>query len=217
MRTALILGATGLVGAALLERLASDADYERVTAFVRRPASSPSAKVRVLVVDYDRPERYRDHLAVDSIFCCLGTTIRQAGSQAAFRRVDQQIPLAIANESLAAGAHRYLAVTAVGSNSHSPIFYSRVKGELEEELRQLPFPKGVKIFRPSLLVGARAQPRSGEKIARVLLNAIEPLLPPRYRAITAQQVARAMVNAAKDDTPSPQVYEGARLFDAAGE
>ncbi len=99
---------------------------------------------------------------------------------------------------MAVGAKQFLVITALGSNAKSAIFYSRVKGELEDELRRLPCPGGVKIFCPSLLTGARARPRRSEKLAAVVLGAIQPLLPARYRAINAQQVAHATINAAKN-------------------
>jgi uncharacterized protein YbjT (DUF2867 family) len=221
MRTAVLLGANGLVGGALLESLAEQPTYDKISAFVRRPLSprsTSSAKVQVVVVDFDEPGSYRDHLAVDDVFCCLGTTIKQAGSQAAFRRVDFEIPLAVAKQSLAAGAKRYLIVTAVGADAASSIFYNRVKGELEQELRALPFPDGVKIFHPSLLLGERAEPRAGETLATLVMAAVKPLLIgkwQRYRAITAREVASAMANVARSRDKTLKVYEGAELFAAA--
>jgi uncharacterized protein YbjT (DUF2867 family) len=218
MRTALLLGATGLVGSEVLTRLAADTAYEKITAFVRRPSLAPTAKVTEVVVDYDQPDSYLSHLAVSDVFCCLGTTIKQAGSQAAFRRVDLEIPLALAKQSFAAGAKRYLIVTAVGADAKSATFYSRVKGELENELRALPFPEGLKIFHPSLLLGNRAEPRFGEKIATVVMSAAKPLLAGklmRFRAITGAQVASAMIHVAKRSASGLEIYEGAKLFAAA--
>jgi uncharacterized protein YbjT (DUF2867 family) len=215
MRTALVLGATGLVGAALLERLARDVAYERVIAFTRGPFIVALPKVQVVIVDYDQPDTYRSHLGVDDVFCCLGTTIKKAGSQAAFRHVDLEIPLALAKESLAAGAKQYLIITAVGSDAKSSMFYSRVKGELENELRALSFPSGVRIFRPSLLVGKRGEPRFAEQAADTVMSIFKPLLPVRYRAITDNQVASAMAHVATSGNASQNVYEGADLFAAA--
>jgi uncharacterized protein YbjT (DUF2867 family) len=218
MRTALLLGATGLVGSELLTLLAADASYEKVIAFVRRPSLRPQAKVTELVVDYDQPDSYLSHLAVRDVFCCLGTTIKQAGSQPAFRRVDLEIPLALAKQSLAAGAKRFLIVTAVGSDAKSSTFYNRVKGELENELRGLPFPEGLKIFHPSLLLGQREKPRFGEQLASVVMGAAKPLLTgklTRFRPITGAQVASAMLQVAKSADPSLKIYEGAELFAAA--
>ncbi len=218
MRTALLLGTTGLVGSALRDRLVTDTAYERIVTFVRRPLGAAPTKVEEVLVDYDRPETYRSHLSVDDVFCCLGTTIKKAGSRVAFRRVDLEIPLMIAKESLAAGAKRYLIVTAVGSDAGSSMFYSRVKGELEDELRALPFREGVKIFHPSLLLGRRAETRAGEKVGTVFMSAIKPLLVgpwERYRAITGDEVAAAMANAARSRDKNVCIYEGATLFATA--
>ena len=220
MRTALLLGANGLVGGELLERLAKEPAYEKVIAFTRRPLATTSTKVRALVVNYDDPDSYRAHLAVSDVFCCLGTTIKKAGSQAAFRRVDCQIPLALAEQSLAAGAKRYLIVTAVGADAASSIFYNRVKGELEQALRALPFPEGVKFFHPSLLLGERAEARAGETVGAIVMAALRPLLLgklQRYRAIGAREVANAMANVATKHAGdrATQVFEGAALFAAA--
>lgn len=215
MRSALLLGATGLVGAALLQRLSNDSAYERVIAFTRRPLAAKPPKVQTVIVDYDNADTYRDHLAVDDVFCCLGTTIKRAGSQAAFRHVDLEIPLTLAKACLAAGAKQYLIITAVGSDPKSSMFYSRVKGELESELRALPFPDGVRIFRPSLLVGKRDEPRFAERAAEGVMSALKPLLPARYRAITDKQVANAMAHVATRGDVSQHIYEGTELFAAA--
>jgi len=218
LRTCALAGASGLVGGELLRLLLDDSDLTHVTALVRRPLGLTHAKLPKLeeaVVDFDRPESLRPHLAVDAVFCTLGTTIKRAGSQAAFRQVDHDYPLALARQALEAGARAYLIVTAVGADARSGIFYSRVKGELEEALRALPFPGGVHLFHPSLILGERAERRPAERAATLIARATAPLFGGpllKYRAIDARDIARAMLGAAQQGAPGVHVYEGRELF-----
>lgn len=212
-----LLGASGMVGGRLLELLAADAAYSRGTLIGRRPLGLEREKVREVVVDFDRPETLREHLSVDDVFCCLGTTIKKAGSQDAFRKVDRDIPVAVGREARSAGAKQFLIVTAVDADAKSRIFYNRVKGEVEEALAALELPGGLKVFRPSMLLGERGESRPAERFAKALLGATRPLFAgglTRYRAVDANDVARAMRRAALEEpsVPGVQVYEGARLF-----
>jgi uncharacterized protein YbjT (DUF2867 family) len=220
-RSFTLLGASGLVGGHLLELLSREAAYARGTVIGRRPLGLERKSVREFVVDFDRPESFREHLAVDDVFCCLGTTIKKAGSQEAFRKVDSEIPAAVAREARAAGARQFLIVTAVGANAKSGVFYNRVKGEVEASIAALDFPGGLKVFHPSLIMGERSERRPAERVAMALMTATRPLFAgglARYRAIDAVAVARAMLHAALREPAAPgvQVYEGARLFDLAG-
>src|SRR5579859_97520 len=220
-RSFALLGASGLVGGHLLALLAADEAYSRGTLIGRRPLGFERDKVREVVVDFDRPLGLREHLAVDDVFCCLGTTIKKAGSQDAFRRVDRDIPVAVGREARAAGARQFLIVTAVGADAKSRIFYNRVKGEVEDALAELELPGGLKVFRPSMLVGERSESRPAERVAMALMTATRPLFAgglTRYRPIDAGDVARAMRRAALEEPalPGVQVYEGARLFALAG-
>jgi uncharacterized protein YbjT (DUF2867 family) len=172
----------------------------------------------VAVVDFDALAREADRFAVDHVFCCLGTTIKKAGSQEAFRRVDLEYPLTAARVALDAGARQFVIVTAVGANSRSPIFYNRVKGELEDALRSLAFPDGITVLHPSLLLGERTETRAGEAVASVFMRATRPLFGgplARYRAIEGIEVARAMLRSADSPTPGFRVLEGQALFDLA--
>jgi uncharacterized protein YbjT (DUF2867 family) len=219
-RTALLLGATGLVGGHLLRLLLEDAEYTTVTVMTRRPLGLESPKLVEVTVDFSRPETYRDHLAVDDVFCCLGTTIKTAGSQEAFRKVDLEYPLSVAQQAAAAGAGQFLIVTAVGASAKSRIFYNRVKGELEDALRLLSFPRGLKLFHPSMILGERNESRPGERVIAAISRATTALFVGglrRFRAIEARDVAHAMWAAARRDPGGARVYEGAGLFDLVGE
>jgi len=201
-RRVLLAGATGLVGSEVLRLLLADPTVSRVIALSRRPLPDESHKLEARVVDFDVLEASRDVFAVDQVICALGTTIRQAGSQHAFRRVDHDYPIAIAKLALEAGARHYLLVSALGANADSRVFYNRVKGEVEQALRAMPF-RSLTIARPSLLLGDRAERRFGEEVGK----RIGWLLPKRFRPVHARDVAAAIVAAARDDEVGVRVIE----------
>ena len=188
----------------MLDRLLERPDVRLVTAIVRRPTDRVHAKLRELVVDFDRLEDQLAGQTASHVFCCLGTTIAVAGSQAAFRRVDHDYPLALGRAARKSGARRFLVVTAMGANSKSRVFYNRVKGDLEQDLRALGIPE-LHIFRPSLLLGDRIEKRRGERLATALAVPIGALLVGplrRYRPIAATKVAEAMMIVALDSAPA---------------
>lgn len=196
----MIAGATGLVGGHVLRALLEHPAYERVTALVRRGLAAHHQKLVQREIDFDLladlgavPRR-----SDTDVFCCLGTTIRTAGSREAFRRVDLVYVTELAKAAHREGAAQFLLVSALGADVRSRVFYSRVKGEAEAAVRQVGLPT-VHIFRPSLLLGDRPEFRPGERIAGVAGRLLQPLLvgPLRpYRPIAAATVARAMVRAA---------------------
>jgi len=194
MRTALIAGGSGLVGGHLLRQLVEGTDYDRVIAVVRRPLALVHPKLEQVTVDFGALDKLPADLRCDDAFCCLGTTIKQAGSRENFRAIDQSAVVAFAWFAQRRGAQRFFTVTALGANAQSRFFYNRVKGETEEALKALAF-STLAIFQPSLLLGVRAQMRLGERIAAAGLWLLEPLLMGslrKYRAIEARVVARAM-------------------------
>ena len=214
-RRALLYGATGLVGRELLLLLLASPEVDAVIAPSRRPLPISHQKLTAPLVEFDDPAALRALSAADDVFCCLGTTIKKAGSQAAFRKVDHDYPLAVARAAHAAGAKQFLVVTAVGADAKSGVFYNRVKGELEQALGALAFPGGVKVFHPSLILGDRAERRPAEAIAMGLMSAtaglfVGPLM--RYRAIEGAGVARGLLRAALQEPAGNAVYEGAGLF-----
>lgn len=191
-RRVLLAGATGLVGREILRALLADQAVTEIHVLSRRPLDQSDPRVHVHVVDFARlPSLPR----VDEVYLALGTTIRVAGSEQAFRAVDFEANLAVATLAAAAGATRAGLVSAVGADARSPVFYNRVKGELEAALKPL-FPTLV-IARPSLLLGDRSslnQPlRRGERIAAPIARVLSPMLPGRYRPVAATAVANALV------------------------
>ena len=194
-RTALVAGATGLVGREILQGLLADDAVAAVHALVRRPLGIRHPKLTAHVVDFATLPALP---AVDETYLALGTTIKVAGSQSAFRAVDFDANLAVAQAARAAGAKRLGLVSAMGADAGSAIFYNRVKGELEDALAGLGF-EGLVIARPSFLAGDRGalgQPaRGGEKLALHVSRALRPLIPRNYRSIAAGDVARALLRA----------------------
>lgn len=208
-RAVVLAGCTGLVGREILKQLAADETVGRVTALVRRPLERPlAAKVGEGVVDFDRLGAAKAHVVGDQLFSALGTTIKAAGSQRAFRKVDYDYPLQLATMARAAGVRHFLLVSALGADPGSRVFYSRVKGELEEAVGKLGFPS-LTVARPSLLVGERSDPRRGEEVAKHLAF----LTPRRWKPVHASQVAAALVQAARDDRPGTRVLENDVLLD----
>jgi uncharacterized protein YbjT (DUF2867 family) len=217
-RTALVAGASGLVGGHLLHLLLADAAYGRVITLARRQLDVRHAKLDQRVVDLGALDDLSDLPHVDDAFCCLGTTIKKAGSQEAFRRVDYDYVLGLARAAQRAGARQFLLVTALGADAASRIFYSRVKGEVEQAVRQLPF-QGIQIFRPSFLMGDRAEVRLAERVGVPVARALAPLLVGplrRYRPIDAADVARAMVQIAEEAPRGPNVFEYDGIVAATG-
>jgi uncharacterized protein YbjT (DUF2867 family) len=195
-RVVVLAGATGLVGRAILEGLLADASVAVVHALGRRDPEVAHPKLIPHVVDFAALPALPPLPSLDEVYLALGTTIKVAGSQAAFRAVDFEANLAVARAALAAGARRAGLVSAMGADTKSRIFYNRVKGELEDALTRLAF-EGLVIARPSLLVGDREalrQPkRPGEKVATVVSKLLAPLIPSNYRPIAANEVARALL------------------------
>ncbi len=193
-RTVLVLGATGLVGRTLVNLLLREPSVLSVTALVRRAADLPSdPKLSVHLTDFEHLGEHANAFRVDQIFCALGTTMRQAGTQERFRRVDHDYPLKAAHLSRAGGANHYLLVSALGANPSSRVFYNRVKGETEADITRVGFPS-LTIARPSLLVGPRIEVRLGERIGYMLGQ----LAPPGFRPIAAMDVAAALTLAARE-------------------
>jgi uncharacterized protein YbjT (DUF2867 family) len=203
-----ILGATGLVGAECLRQFAQSHEFERIVAVTRRvlPRDVAQPRVESHVVDFERLNDAAEYFRVSHIVCALGTTIGKAGSQERFRRVDHDYPLAAAQIGLRQGARHFLLVSALGANARSRIFYNRVKGDLENAIRALPY-RSITIARPSLLLGNRREVRVGESLAKLF----SWIVPGRYAPVHARDVARALLEAAIDDRAGVRVIESADI------
>ncbi|MGZ5245408.1 MAG: oxidoreductase [Bacteroidia bacterium] len=199
-RTAMVLGASGLVGSYVLQHLLENNIYEKVIALVRKPLDISHKKLRQEVVDFEHLRKHANLFKVDDLYCCVGTTIKKAGSKEAFRAVDYHIPIEAAKYASAQGVKQYLLVSSLGANAKSTFFYMRTKGELEEDLKKHPF-RAIHIFHPSMLLGPRKENRFGEKIGQIFMKLVEPLLINglrKYKAIHAETVAKAMIKVALD-------------------
>lgn len=207
----LLAGATGLIGRELMQQLLARPPALKLHALVRRVPEDADTRVQWLPVDFARLPALP---AAEEAWCCLGTTIKQAGSQAAFRAVDLDAVLAFARAARAAGVQRFAVVSALGANPRAAAFYNRVKGEMEAAVAALGFAHVV-IARPSLLAGDRAalgQPvRAGERLALLLSAPVAALLPKGVRPIAARTVARGMLAALRQQRPGVRIVESGEL------
>lgn len=204
-RSALLLGATGLTGNLLLRLLLEDPKYDTVYAYVRREIDIRHPKLEQRITDWDT---LNSAVPAQDVFCCLGTTIRKAGSQEAFKKVDLEYPRKVASLQKAAGSRHFLLISAIGANARSRIFYSRTKGEVEAAITALEY-ASYSIFQPSLILGDRKERRWAEKISMFLFPLIAPLLIGswrKYRPIPAHVLAQSMQLAAHVNREGVQVY-----------
>lgn len=225
--TVLIAGATGLVGREAVKACLLDEGVTEVRALVRRPttleavlgpllaqapALTPSQRARfqAVQVDFQHLDRQPGAFRVDTVVCALGTTIRQAGSQAAFRQVDFDAPLQIARLTHVQGAKRFLLVSALGASSSSRVFYSRVKGELEDAIARIGFEQFV-IAQPSLLEGERSDSRPAEHLGLMLARTFGFLVPESHRPVQVGQVARALLQAGREGGAGRRVLTNAQM------
>ncbi|MED5431070.1 MAG: NAD(P)H-binding protein [Pseudomonadota bacterium] len=207
-RKALLLGATGLVGSDCLANLLASDDYEQVRVLTRRPLTITHPKLEVHVVDLDDMEACLAHFQVDDVFCCLGTTMKKAGSRQAFRHVDHDLVVLAGQVAQRAGVQRFLVVSAVNANARSPFFYARVKGQVERALMKLELPL-LAIFQPSLLRGQREDRRPAEDWGNVFNRIIEPLTrwtDAHWLPVDSKKVADAMVGMALEG-PQTGLYK----------
>lgn len=206
---AVVAGATGLVGRNCVEILLDHPAYSGVTVLTRREMALQHSRLEQKLVRYENLAAELSEIRGDHLYCCLGTTIKKAGSRHNFREVDFQYPKILAEHAAKNHFSQFLVVSALGANRQSPFFYNRVKGELEAALREIPL-KGIHIFQPSLLTGKREEFRLGEQLMAVLMKGINPLLLGRakkYRSIPAEMVARAMVGIGVSEISGYHVYD----------
>lgn len=215
-KTALVIGATGLVGEETLKQLLNSAQYSKVIGLTRRPLDIKHAKLENPVVDFDKPGQYSS-IKADDVYCAMGTTIGKAGSQAAFKRVDFEIPLLVAKQALDNGAAKFILVSSMGADAKSMVFYSRTKGELEQALAQLKY-KAVLIFRPSILLGNRKEHRTGEAIGRFAAEKLSFLFAgplAKYKGTPVDLLAKAMIKEAGENVSGVRIIENNEIFEIA--
>ncbi len=212
-RVAVIAGATGLVGSALLGQLLLHEGFSAVVTLGRRPTGLRHPRLREQVVDLDAPETWSDLVRGDVLFSALGTTIKVAGSQSAQHLVDHTYQYRLAEAARRNGVEAYVLVSSAGASPRSRIFYSRMKGELERDVEALGFPR-TRILRPGPLDGERREDRPGERWMLRVLRPLAPILPAAARPIPAEVVARAGIRAALDPAPGTIRYEAGALFEA---
>ena len=207
-RNALLAGATGLVGSSLLQQLLDDDLYEKIIVVSRKPVGLKHPKMIQHQIDFDAIELLKVDFHVDDVYCALGTTIKSAGSQDAFYKVDFTYVVNLGKWCASKGVNRFLIVSAMGADVKSGIFYNRVKGEMEMAVKKLNIPQ-IQIFRPSLLMGNRTEKRVGEKFAQIVMGGlgflfVGPFL--KYKGIHANVVARAMIKSARQEMKGFKIY-----------
>lgn len=205
----MLVGASGEVGQAVLARALADPRVAEVVAISRRPLPA-AAKLNNIVVDFDRLPEDAKWWAVDAVVCTLGTTMRVAGSREAFAAVDRDLPLRIARLARARGATRFALNSSLGANPRSGNFYLRTKGEAEEAIRELGYP-GFIVLRPSLIDVDRAESRPGERLGLALARRLAPLIPRRWRAVTPDVIACALLDGALSASPEFRLVESEDL------
>ncbi|MBB4036052.1 uncharacterized protein YbjT (DUF2867 family) [Dysgonomonas hofstadii] len=208
-KTAIIIGSTGLTGSHLLKILLTSNEYNKVISFVRREMKISHPKLMQHIVDFDDPGSYKDLIEGNDMFCCLGTTIKKAGSQEAFEKVDLTYSLQFAKTAASRGVKQFSIISSIGANPESGNFYLRTKGKCEEGLRKLAF-QSISIFRPSLLLGNRKEFRLGERISEYAMKIFSVFFIGslrKYKAIKAKDVAQAMCRVAQLGTVGYHVYE----------
>jgi len=200
-KTAIIVGSTGLVGHSLLKLLLESEDYQKVISVSRKELDHKHDKLIPLITDFDKLDEIRDKLYGNDVFCCLGSTMKKAGSKANFHKMDCDYPLKLAHITRENNADKFLLISSLGANKDSNIFYSKVKGEVEHKISKIDFDT-IHILRPSLILGKRKAQRFGEQLGKILLIILWPFFIgslKKYKPIKATKIAAAMLQLTKSD------------------
>lgn len=215
MKTALAIGASGLTGSFLLSKLFSNNNFSKVIAVTRRPLNTRHPKLKNLIHDFDLLSEIESELKADVFFCCLGSTIKKAGSKHAFKQSDYEYPLIFAKYAQKQKAI-FVLISAMGANPKSAIFYNKIKGLAETDVLALEN-TNTYILRPSLILGPRKESRVGEDLAKLIFKAINFLFIAslkKYKAIQAETISEAMINIAQK-LPNEKIIENDKIFDWA--
>ena len=209
MKTALIIGSTGLIGSQLLNLLLESPNYARVITFVKRDTGIKHPNLTQHIIDFDKPETYKELVVGDDFFCTIGTTIKKAGSQKAFRKVDFEYPKQFAAFALQNKVKQFLTISSLGANAKSGNFYLKTKGEIENFLKDCNF-ESVSVLQPSLLLGNRTEFRLGEKVGAFFMKTLSFLFLgnlKKYKPIESQTVAKALLKIAQTNNKGFKIYE----------
>jgi uncharacterized protein YbjT (DUF2867 family) len=217
-KTALVIGATGLIGRNLVFELLKNPTYTQVTVLVRRDMVIKHEKFHQIMLDFNELDAFKDKIVANHVFCCMGSTSAKTPDKENYRRIDFDIPLKTAQIAYGNGVESFLLVSSMGANTQSTIFYSRLKAELEEAVKSIGF-KNTIILRPSLLLGNRMESRPLETVSQYLMKALNPLFvgPLKlYKAIKGETVAKALMHVALSEEQgyrlilNPQIFEWAQ-------
>ncbi|MCZ4317741.1 NAD(P)H-binding protein [Aequorivita viscosa] len=197
MKSAIILGATGLTGSILLEKLLTDASFEKIKLFSRSSVENNSPKIEEHLIDMFQLEAHSEAFKADVVFCCIGTTEAKTPDKEIYKKIDYGIPVTAAKLAKQNGIEKFIVISALGADEKSSIFYNKVKGEMERDVLQQNI-ENTYILQPSLIVGDRNESRLGEEIATFFMKTIGFLIPKKYKMIKAETIAEAMLVLAKD-------------------
>jgi len=216
MKSAIVIGATGMVGKALVKLLIADIRFGKIYVYGRRSLGISNPKLAEQLVDFNKPDSWQELVRGDILFSTLGTTLKQAGGKQAQYKIDHTYQYQFAEAAAYNEVPAYVLVSSASASPDSKLFYSRMKGELERDVKKLPF-KSINILQPSLLHGDREQERFGEKLGYTVLNGLNAIgLFRKYRAIEAQTVALAMINAGLQALNGVHTYALDEIFNLAG-
>lgn len=198
MKTAIIIGATGLTGGLLLEELLRDASFEKIKLFSRSSVKIEDAKIEEHLIDLFELEKHSDKFTADVVFCCIGTTKAKTPDRETYKKIDYGIPVAAAKLAKQNGISTFIVISALGADEKSNVFYNKVKGEMQRDILNQKF-HNTYILQPSLIVGDRNESRLGEDLASVFMRIFGFLIPKKYKMIKAQTIAEAMHIIAKEN------------------
>jgi len=216
-RTVTIIGATGLIGSRLLQLLINDNYFETIKVLVRKPLVTDNPKVIVRVIDFLDTDSFRKEISgSNAVFCAVGTTQKKVkGDKKAYYKVDYDIPVNSAKFCKETDCPIFLLVSSVGADSKSNNFYLKLKGEVEDTLKEMNIPS-VSVFRPSMLLGKRVEFRFGEIIAKAVTVPVSFLFPSKYKPVKAEIVAKSMIASAKKEAPGFQIYHYEDMIELIG-
>lgn len=208
-RKAAILGASGLVGSHLLNILLEDPDYDEVIIYARHTLGRDDKKITEVIGNLLDDNFFDKGIPAEDVYCCIGTTQSKTPDLNTYKHIDYGIPVRAAQAGLKSGMHKFLVISSIGANAKSKMFYTRIKGQMEETLLKMSIPR-LHIFRPSMILGKRDEFRFGEKVAKAFLKVFGWAVPAKYKGIKAQKIAEAMHKVAKS-IDAKEIYRSAEI------